>query len=213
LPQEFFDMFHFPEKEFFVGLNVEDMTGLFKGISGDTSVEFRVIGNGWVLLELESASSTRQFKLRAVDIGGQKERRLDIPFQFKAELSTGLYQDIVSFLKLGSEQAVFLASEEELAVESATYSRINKMLIFKDSPYVIQYSLKAPKDGAEENTTNEEPCIRALYSTKFLKKFLAGTKLSDSFMLEFSKNKPMKLTFPIPGGGTLAYAVAPRLEY
>jgi proliferating cell nuclear antigen len=52
----------------------------------------------------------------------------------------------------------------------------------------------------------------ASYSLEYLMDMVKANKAAEVATLEFSTGMPLSLTFPIPGGGTIRYYLAPRLE-
>ncbi len=202
MPRDAFDEFK-NEGDMSFGINLRELMDILKLAGGDDSLRMKIEpDSGRLSIELQGSSSRREFKMSLLDLGGEGGRRLKIPFEFKMEISTHLYTDMVRTAEAGGEQVIIIADSDKITITSSTPSREIKFEIPKDSPDVMEFKI--------EGDSNE---IKASYSLKYLRDFQKATKLSDVVSFEFSTDKPMKLTFPIPGGGHIAYAVAPRLEY
>ena len=202
MPRDSFDNFE-NEGELSFGVNLRELMDVLKLAGGEDSLRMKIDpDSGRLSIELTGSSSRKEFKLSLLDLGGEGGKRLKIPFDFKMEISSALYTDIVKTAEAGGEQVVIEATDELVTISSSTPSREVKFEIPKDSPEVMEFKVD----------TTELP-VKASYSLKYLKDFQKATKISDMVSIEFSTDKPMKLTFPINNGGHISYAVAPRLEY
>ncbi len=207
LPREVFDEFTLENENdgLSFGVNLRELLEVLKLAKREDSLRMQVVpGNGRLVLRLTSSSSRKEFHLPLVYLGGEVPKKLKIPFDFKVVFSTDLYRDIAKTAGAGGERVVFEATESQLVVKSSTYTREVRLVIPKDSPKVFSFSVSVGGDYLP---------VTAAYSTNFLKDFQKATGVSDEVTFEFSTKKPMRLTFPIPGGGHIAYALAPRLEY
>ncbi|RLF23390.1 MAG: DNA polymerase sliding clamp, partial [Thermoprotei archaeon] len=50
------------------------------------------------------------------------------------------------------------------------------------------------------------------YSLDYLSDMMKAYQLSDILTIEYATNKPLALTFDLPGGGRLTFYLAPRME-
>lgn len=67
----------------------------------------------------------------------------------------------------------------------------------------------------DENTTvnmHDTGLLRAKYSIEYLKKMIAGSKLSDEVLIQFNKDYPLRLDYKDIDKVALSFILAPRVE-
>jgi len=72
--------------------------------------------------------------------------------------------------------------------------------------------IEIKKDDETAIKTETQDKVRAKYSIEYLKKMIAGSKITDTVKIQFNKDYPLKLDFMKVDTVALSFILAPRVE-
>jgi len=165
--------------------------------------------NDVVILELDREKRVLKFMLKDKKTGVErtfylslKERveekipEINIQLGVSIRMLSDDYKNIIRDLKLIGEEAIFIYSENKFEVRGTTQQKEYHGVFEQDNPLIL---LTSTVDKAV-----------ARYGVKLLEATLKAATASKNMLLEFDTDKPLKVEFELPGGGTLTYWIAPR---
>ncbi len=167
--------------------------------------------NDLVVLELDRERKVLKFMFKDKKTGVErtfylqlKERVIEKLPEISLELGVSIrmladdYKNIIRDLKIVGEEAIFIFEDNKLTIKSMTQQKEYIGVFEQDNPLLYISS------------TTDKAIAR--YSVGLLETTLKAAAASKNVLLEFDSNKPLKVEFELPTGGTLTYWIAPRSE-
>lgn len=163
-------------------------------------------------VELELDSRLKRLNVTFIDKKTSVTRRFYIPLregvvedlgepkvelEAEARMLTDDFKNIIRDAKLVGDELEFLARENKLEVKCASSQKEYHGVLEVGKPLV---SLNVARDG-----------VSARYSIDLLGTALKAASAADTVTVEFGTNLPMRITFELPGGGSIVFWVAPRV--
>lgn len=124
------------------------------------------------------------------------EPKLELPVAVR--MISNDFKNLISDAKIVGDEIEFIATSEKLEARVVTPQKEYYNIMKLDKPLI--------------SLIVENGEVRATYGIDLLEATLKATSASETVTLEFGSSLPMKLTFDVPGGGTLVYWVAPRAK-
>ncbi len=198
IPSIAFDEYMCDQEEFFV-------------VSSDefNRIARRGTRNDVVILELDRANGVLKFSFKDKKTGVErtfhlslKERVVEKIPELTLELGVSIrmlsddYKNIIRDLKIIGEEAIFTYEDGKLVIKAVTQQKEYIGVFEQDKP-LIYISASVEKAIAR-------------YSIGLLEATLKAATASKNVALEFDTDKPLKVEFELPTGGTLVYWIAPR---
>jgi len=165
--------------------------------------------NDLVILELDKDNKVLKFMFKDKKTGVErifylelKERVAEKIPELYLELGISIrmlsddYKNIIRDLKIVGEEAIFMYSNGRFEIKSTTQQKEYHGIFEQDNPLI---SISATVEKAVSR-----------YSIGLLESTLKAAVASKDVLLEFDSDKPLKVEFELPGGGTLVYWIAPR---
>lgn len=143
-------------------------------------------------------NNTRTFSLPLIDIEEKEQKVPELNFDATIKMPSLVLNDAIDDVDIVAESVTFIVDKGKLTVQAE--GDLSKAKI----------EIKEGKDT--ELKFDSKNTVKAKYSIEYLKKMVAGSKLSDEVMLQFSKDYPMKLDFKAIDKMQLSFILAPRVE-
>lgn len=169
--------------------NLNDMLRIMR--RGGEAVELQVQGNNlYITLDEKRRFSIRLLATISEEIPLSPK---EDPLTVTASLTTDTWIQILRDAEVVSNQVTFIAKEN---LEMFSYNEASGNSV-EVKPATLSFEKKQ-----ETRTT---------YALEQLKATIMGSFLSDTVVLEFGKDYPLRLTYPLEHG-ELVYWIAPRVE-
>ncbi len=165
--------------------------------------------NDVIVLEVDMENKVLKFMFKDKKTGiervfhlGLKERveeRLPEPsleLAVTARLLSDDYKNIIRDLKIVGEEVVFMYREGKLTIKSSTQQKEYEGVFEQDNPLI---TLSSTVDQAV-----------ARYSVGLLEATLKAATASKNVEIQFDTDKPLRVEFELPTGGSIIYWIAPR---
>jgi len=140
--------------------------------------------------------TTRTFSLPIIELEDREQRVPDLKFPVNITMPCEVLNDSVEDASIVAESLAFEAEK-------------GKLRIF------AQGDLSQVKvDIAEDDSTQiqAEGKVKSKYSIEYLKKMVAGSKLSEKVEIHFNKDYPLRLDYKEVDKVQLSFILAPRVE-
>ncbi|WP_440060082.1 DNA polymerase sliding clamp [Thermogladius sp. 4427co] len=123
---------------------------------------------------------------------------LDVELGVTVSMLTSDFKILLRDLKTVGEHAVFHYKNGKLYVSSSEQQKEYRAVLEEGSPII---SISSTVDEA-----------KATYSIDLLKLALRASPVSKNITFSFDNDKPMKIEFPLEGGGSITYWIVSRVE-
>ncbi len=198
MPSIAFDEYLCDQEEFFVVSADEFNRIARRGTRNDAVVLELDRGAGVLKLTFKDQKTgvERTFHISLKERVVEKLPELSIDLSVSVRMLSDDYRNIVRDLKIIGEEAVFTYEDSKLFIKAMTQQKEYIGVFEQDNP--LTYI----------NSTVDKAVAR--YSVGLLEATLRAATASKSVLIEFDSDKPLKVEFELPTGGTLTYWIAPR---
>lgn len=195
MPRDAFDEYYC-EGELDLGLNIEELRKVAKRGSAREKVLISA-GEGRFRLTLKGKAD-RSFIIPLIDLEAEELPEPQVELKARAGALADVFESALKDVELVSDFVKVTADEKTLTLRGASDKGETEVSLSVEEGGLLEIEAKG--------------VVSASYSLEYLLDIMKGAGVSDTVIVEFSDGAPMKLTFPIPGGGRLTYWLAPRLE-
>ncbi len=143
-------------------------------------------------------TTKRTFSLPIIDVASKEQLVPELDFGTSIKAQSRMLNEAIEDVDIVGESVSFSAEAGKFTV--AAEGDLSKAHI------EIKH---------DENTTinmHDTGPFRAKYSIEYLKKMIAGSKLSDEVMIQFNKDYPLRLDYKDIDKVSLSFILAPRVE-
>ncbi|RLF13166.1 MAG: proliferating cell nuclear antigen (pcna) [Thermoprotei archaeon] len=186
------------EGEVTIGVNFDELKKVVKRGSAKEKIELEVPPSSARLKITFKGKATRSFALPLIDVEYEELPAPSLSFNAKATVIADLLEDALKDVELVSDYVRLEARSDALIVRGQSDKGEAEATLTTETGALIELEVK-------ENSA-------ASYTIEYLMDMLKANKAAEVATLEFSTAMPLSLTFPIPGGGTIKYFLAPRIE-
>ena len=179
-----------------VAINLNSVKQILRRAKADDMLTLETTEDNKFKIELKS-NTTRSFSLPTLELEDKEQRVPELTFPISVNMKSSLLADSVEDVSVVAESVTFLGEKEQLSIKAE--GDLSKAFI----------EIK-PNDEISINA-NEEKC-KAKYSLEYLKKMIAGGKLTDTVSLQFNTDYPLKLEFKVTDRLLLSFILAPRVD-
>ena len=142
--------------------------------------------------------SAKTFNLALIDIEEKEQKIPDLKFPLRVEIPSTIFDECVEDMSIISESVALIAEKDKFTIQAESKLNTAKVEIVPDEEIKIIVS-------------NDDPVL-ARYSIEYLKKIAKASKLSDTVMLEFNKEYPLRAVFRVMDKLDLQFILAPRVS-
>ena len=178
-----------------VAINLNSVKQILRRAKADDMLTLETTEDNKFKIELKS-NTTRSFSLPTLELEDKEQRVPELTFPISVNMKSSLLADSVEDVSVVAESVTFLGEKEQLSIKAE--GDLSKAFI----------EIK-PNDEISINA-NEEKC-KAKYSLEYLKKMIAGGKLTDTVSLQFNTDYPLKLEYKVTDRLLLSFILAPRV--
>ncbi|MBT5740455.1 proliferating cell nuclear antigen (pcna) [Candidatus Woesearchaeota archaeon] len=179
-----------------VAINLNSVKQILRRAKADDMLTLETTEDNKFKIELKS-NTTRSFSLPTLELEDKEQRVPELTFPISVNMKSSLLADSVEDVSVVAESVTFLGEKEQLSIKAE--GDLSKAFI----------EIK-PNDEISINA-NEEKC-KAKYSLEYLKKMIAGGKLTDTVSLQFNTDYPLKLEYKVTDRLLLSFILAPRVD-
>ncbi len=181
------------EKEEVIGLNLNNLKQVLR----------RAKPSDLITLEVEEdkfnitiqGRTKRRFSLPIIDLDEGEQKIPQLTFTASITMQSDLLNEAIEDASIVSDVVMFVAEKSKFTI------------ISKGDLNNVSIELK-PDDKTKISV--QEDMVKARYSIEYLKKMIAGSKISDTVEVEFKTDYPLKLTYTELNKVSLSFILAPR---
>ena len=178
-----------------LAVNLENLSQVLKRSKPSDTVILEVIENK--LKITLRGESTRTFNLSLIDIDESEQKVPDLKFSTKVELPSNVLTEAIDDMDIVAESVSMIAEQNKFTVVSEGRFNAAKVEILSDQGV---------------NIAMDEDKVDSKYSIEYLKKIMKGSKLTDTVVLNFGKEYPLKIDYKLMDKLMLSFILAPRVD-
>ena len=182
------------EKEEEICINLDNFKQVLKRAKPNDSLMLELKGNK--LHVTLKGDSVRKFSLSLINIEEEEQKIPDLKFLGNVEINNDLFNEAIEDMDVVAESVGLNLDSNKFSLNAA--GNLNAA----DVVFNIDDDVKI----------NSNTSIKARYSLEYLKKIIKGSKLSDSVILSFSSDYPLKAEYKIMDKLSLVTILAPRVS-
>ncbi len=144
------------------------------------------------------SNTTRSFTIPTLELEDKEQRVPDLTFPISVETQSSILSDAVEDVSVVAESVTFLGEKEQLSIKAE--GDLSKAFV----------EIKGDEHTAIKTEVDDK--FKSKYSLEYLKKMIAGGKLSDTVSISFNSDYPMKLEYKVTDRLLLSFILAPRVD-
>jgi len=180
-----------------LGLNMTSLVDVVKRVKSSDKLIIQAGKENTVNFLIEGKAK-RKFELSLLDIHAEKPPIDQLKFHGRIELKSEVMEESIADADIVSDSVVLQAAPDSFRMSA------------KGDTTSVEVDLKKGDEGVASIEVHDK--IRARYPMEYLKKMIKAGKLSDTVVLEFGTDYPMRLSFTAVDKVSLKFILAPRVE-
>jgi len=197
IPAEAFEEYECTEEEIRIGVNFDELKKIMRRGRAKDKFELEV-GDEKKLNIRFKGHAVRTFVLPLLDLGSQQLPTPKIPITAHVKVLSDAVADALKDASIVSDYVRFEANEERFVIKASSDRGNVEVDFSQELGSLIELDVK-------------EQAI-ASYSLDYLTDMSKTSAIADIVTLEYASNKPLIMTYDLPGGGRLTFYLAPRME-
>jgi proliferating cell nuclear antigen len=184
------------EKPINISINLNNLKQILRRAKPNDVLTLGVV-DGRLDVTLKS-DTTRKFSLPLIDIEEKEKKRPELKFPISIKTTASILSDAIEDVGIVAESVSFYATPQKMKIIAEGDLSKAEIEILPDEKTRIDAT------GKDE--------VHAKYSVEYLKKMIAGSKISDEVKIEFDKNYPLQIEFKAIDKVLLNFILAPRVD-
>ncbi len=185
------------EKDEEITVNVETLKMALKRAKPTDSIMFTA-DEGALIISLTGKTS-KKFKIPLLEKEGGEKNIPSLNFNAELEIDANEFKDYIEDASVVSDALIMNATKEKVQLIAGEKSSKVEIDIGKDSKEVL-----VNMDVKEES--------KSIYSIEYLKKISKAATISDTALIKFSQDYPLRLDFKSLNQLQMSFILAPRIE-
>jgi proliferating cell nuclear antigen len=190
----------------FVEYDVNKETEFAINLNNFRQILKRAGPNDIVNIELEAnklkivlkSNTVRTFSLPIIELEEKEQRIPELSFPIEIRTASKILNDAIEDVEIIGDSVTFIAEKGKFTVSAEGDLSDAKIEIEQGDETKIKADINAK--------------IKAKYSTEYLKKMIAGSKIAADVIISFNKDYPLKIEYTTVDKVMLAFILAPRVE-
>ena len=180
-----------------VAVNLNSVKQILRRAKGDDILTLETTEDNKFQINLKG-NRVRSFSLPTLELEDREQKVPELSFPISVIMNSDLLSDSVEDVSVVAESVTFLGEKEQLSIKAE--GDLSKAFI----------EIR-PNDETAITSATDDKC-KAKYSLEYLKKMIAGGKLTDKVSLQFNTDYPLKLEYKVTDRLLLSFILAPRVD-
>ncbi len=192
-----FTEYKVPEEKV-IGINLDQFTQILKRAKPTDSITLELDEDKNRLNIYFKSATVRHFSIALLDIEDREQKLPSLKFGVRIETNTLLFGDAIEDMDVIADSLSFHALPNKFIIKSEGTTSSGRVEMTSDEETVI--------------VSNQEDEIQSKYSIEYLKKIIKGSKLTNTVVLEFGHNYPLRAEYKLVDKLSLQFILAPRVS-
>ena len=183
------------EKDIEISINLNNLKQILRRSNPNDILSLELGADNKLKIILKG-NTIRTFSLPIIDSEEREQKIPELKFPVTVSMPSNVLSSSIEDVDVVSESVSFLAEPKKFTIQAEGDLSQAKVEIKEDETTKI--------DAADK--------VKAKYSIEYLKKMIGGSKISDSVVVQFSKDYPLRIEYKEVDRMTLSFILAPRVE-
>lgn len=179
-----------------ISINLNNLKQILKRAKSDDIVTVETEDNKFKI-QFKS-NTTRSFSLPLLELEDKEQKVPELNFPLTIETHSQILSDSIEDVSVVAESVTFLGEKEQFSIKAEGDLSKAFIEVRPDEHTVIK--------------TKDSNKHKAKFSLEYLKKMIAGSKLSDKVSVHFNTDYPLKLEYKVIDKLLLSFILAPRVD-
>jgi len=184
------------EKPEELAINLNNLKQVLRRIKSDDILTLETEENK-LKIQLKG-NTTRSFSIPIIELEEKEQKVPELSFPISIETNTSILTESIEDVSVVAESVTFLAEKASFNIKAE--GDLSKAFI----------EIKSDEDTVIKTESVDK--FKAKYSLEYLKKMIAGAKLTDKVTLNFNNDYPLKLEYKSIDKLMLSFILAPRVD-
>lgn len=180
-----------------LSINLNNLKQILKRAKSDDVLTLETTEDNKLKIQLKS-NTTRSFSIPVLEIEDKEQKVPELTFPLSVEMNSNMLTESIEDVSVVAESVTFLGEKSQISVKAE--GDLSKAFI------------EIKPDDQTGIKTDSEDKFKAKFSLEYLKKMIAGDKLSDKVFLHLNTDYPLKLEYKIIDRLALSFILAPRVD-
>ena len=180
-----------------IAINLNNLKQILRRAKSDDILTLETTEDNKLKIEMKS-NTTRSFSIPTLEIDDKEQKVPELTFPMTVEMGSGMLTEAIEDVSVVAESVTFLGEKSQLSVKAEGDLSKAFIEIKPDEQTLIR--------------TDSDDKFKAKFSLEYLKKMIAGNKLSDKVSVHFNTDYPMKVEYKIVDRLALSFILAPRVD-
>jgi len=184
------------EKPEELAINLNNLKQVLRRIKSDDVLTLETEENK-LKIQLKG-NTTRSFSIPIIELEEKEQKIPELSFPIAIETNAGILTESIEDVSVVAESVTFLAEKNAFNIKAE--GNLSKAFI----------EIKSDEETAIKTDSLDK--FKAKYSLEYLKKMIAGSKLTDRVTLYFNNDYPLKIEYKALDKLMLSFILAPRVD-
>ncbi|MBT4651579.1 proliferating cell nuclear antigen (pcna) [Candidatus Woesearchaeota archaeon] len=184
------------DKEEDIAINLGNLKQVLRRAKSDDVLTLETEENK-LKIQLRS-NTTRSFSIPLIEVEDKEQRVPELTFPLIIETNPSILSESIEDVSVVAESVTLLGEKNQLVIKAE--GDLSKVFI------------EINPDEETVITTDSVDKFKAKYSIEYLKKMIAGGKLTNKVSLKFNNDYPLKIEYIVQDRLSLAFILAPRVD-
>jgi len=180
-----------------IAINLNNLKQILKRAKPSDMLSLEVTAENKLQIKLKS-KSTRTFSIPIIELDEREQKIPDLSFPISIETNSSILNDAIEDVDIVAESVTLTAEKDKIVI--AAEGDLSKA------------NIEINADDDTKITADTSDKIKSKYSIEYLKKMMAGSKLTSNVVMHFNKDYPLKMEYKVVDKLLLAFILAPRVE-
>lgn len=183
-------------KEIDLGINLENFKEILRRVKPTDTLILELSDKGRLNIQIKG-ENTRTFHLSLIDVEEGDKRIPDLKFPIRIEMPTTLFDEAIEDMSIVADSVALTADNNKFILQAESKLNSARVEITPGDSIIIK---------------SDKNKVLAKYSLEYLKKIVKGSKLSDTVVLHFDDEYPLKAEYRLKDRLELSFILAPRIS-
>jgi len=180
-----------------IAINLNSLKQILRRAKADDILKLETTEDNKLKIEMKS-NTLRSFSIPTLEVDDKEQKVPELNFPIVIQTDSSIITESIEDVSVVAESVTFLGEKQKLCVKAE--GDLSKAFI----------EIKA--DDITTINTDSNETFKGKYSLEYLKKMIAGGKLSESARLFFNTDYPLKLEYKVTDRFLLSFILAPRVD-
>src|SRR3989338_1452187 len=180
-----------------IAINLNNLKQILRRAKSEDILSLETTDDGKLKIQMKS-DPVRSFSIPTLELDDKEQRVPELNFPLAIHTHSAILSEAVEDVSVVAESVTFLGQKDLLSVKAE--GDLSKAFI------------EIKPDERTTITTNSTDKHKAKYSLEYLKKMIAGSKLTDQVSIYFNTDYPLKLEYKVIDKLSLSFILAPRVD-